>query len=171
MSPLEAQLAFLESLSPLCRSDLPYRVLAEAVASTHGLSRAEEAELRAGDKNAGRALELLRANGLIRRVKGGWMPTARGTSLVRALQVATQAPPSSMLEGRRLLAVAANQVGAIHDVERVLTRDRVDVLRADGEYELMAVLPDDPDLARDLRDRIAELGHRVIATRILPSRH
>jgi hypothetical protein len=171
MSPLEAQLAFLELLSPLCRSELPYRVLSEAVGSTHGISPTEEAELRAGDKNVGRALELLRANGLIRQVKRGWIPTSRGTALVRALEVATQAPPSSMLEGRRLLAVAPNKLGAIHDVERVLTRERVDVLRADGEYELMAVLPDDPGLARDLRDRIAELGHRVIATRILPSRH
>jgi hypothetical protein len=171
MSPqLRAQLAFINELAPLCRSELPYRVLWQVVRSANGISRAEEATLRDADKNTGRTLEQLEARGLIRSSRGGWRATRRGASIVRMLEKATDSPPTSVIEGRRLLAVSPNRAGRIHDVEHLFAGEQIDFLYADGQYELVAVLPDDHELARRLRKRIVELGHRVVTTRIVSAK-
>jgi hypothetical protein len=165
---LDLQLNLLERLRPFTRSDLPYRVLWRVVGSPTGLESASESALREENKNAGRAIELLERHGLIAQRGTNWVATGAGRQLVRELEKATNAPPGSVIEGRRLLSVAADGKGGLAQAERIMRRSEAEVLYADGPFELVAVLPDDPALVRDLRERLRRKGHRVSATRILP---
>lgn len=166
----EPHLELLERLRPLARSPLPYRVLWQVVKSPNGLDSAAERGLREEDRNAGRALTLLQDEALIAQSRDRWRATKAGRSLVRALEKATDARPSSVIEGRRLLSVAADDDGGLEEAERLLDQADADVLLADGIYELIAVLPDDPGLVRDLRTRLRQAGHRVRSERIVGAR-
>lgn len=167
MLPLDLQLDLLERLRPLTRSGLPYTVLWRVVTSPNGLSADGERTQRAEDRNAGRALDLLNHEGLIAKRGGRWHATRAGRRLVRQLEKAIDAPPRSVIEGRRLLSITADGDGSLDAAERLLAREEVEVLHADGTYELIAVLPDDHALVRDLRQQLRHHGHRVIATRIV----
>src|SRR4051794_29726783 len=118
--PLDAQLALLEQLRPLVRSRLPYTVLSGIVRSGNGLGLAEQQDLREKDKNTGRAFDLLQGQDLIKRRKGRWVATRAGRRLVRQLEKATDEPPASVIEGRRLLSVTADAEGGLDSAERLL---------------------------------------------------
>ena len=95
------------------------------------------------------------------------MATPAGRRLVRKLEKATDTPPSSVIEGHRLLSVTADPKGGLDAAERLLAAADADVLYADGTYELLAVLPDDHALVRDLRRQLRSKGHRLTTTRII----
>jgi len=164
---LDAQLAFLERVRPLVRSPLPYKVLSEVVRSANGLGTAEQQRLREADRNVGRVFDLLEGESLISWRKGRCVATRAGRRLVRQLEKATDAPPMSVIEGRRLLSVTADPDGGLDSAERLLADADADVLYAEGKYELVAVLPDDHALVTDLRRRLRSKGHSVATTRIV----
>jgi hypothetical protein len=164
---LDMELDLLERLRPLARGPLPYTVLWHVVTSSSGLGERALRRLREDDRNAGRALELLEEEGLVVCREGRWRPTPAGKRLVWELEKAVSAPPSSVIEGRRLLSVSADRTGGLAGAERLLARYDADILHADGTYELIAILPDDYALVRDLREQLRAQGHRVSATRIV----
>jgi len=164
---LNSQLDLLERLKPLARSSLPYTVLWRVAKSPNGLAAGEERRLREEDRNAGRVLALLKDEGLIVMRDDRWRATAAGRQLVRELEKATDTPPTSVIEGRRLLSIAADREGGLAAAEDLLAQQDADLLYADGSYELIAVLPDDHALVRDLREQLRRHGHRVAATRIV----
>jgi hypothetical protein len=167
-APPQAQLELLDQLAPLVRGRQPYTVLWSVVSAGNGLGRDEQAALRAVDKNAGRAFDLLEDHGLVRAGKSRWYATKAGRQLVRAVEKAAEASPGSVIEGRRLLSIAATEAGELEAAERILSECDAEILYADGAYELIAVLPDDPELVRDLRAELTRRGHAVSATRIIP---
>lgn len=164
---LDRQLALLEGLRPLTRSESPYTALWSVVTSRSGLAPADEKRLRARDRNAGRSLQRLQGGGLIARKDGRWHATRGGRELVRALERAVDSSPGDVLAGCRLLSVAADSDGSLEVAERLLVEADGELLHADGVYELIAVLPDDPSLVHDLREQLNRSGHRVSTTRIL----
>jgi hypothetical protein len=164
---LNAQLDFLERVRPLVRSRRPYTVLSEIVRSGNGLGSAEQQRSRQADKNVGRVFDLLEGERLIRWRKGRYVATRAGRQLVRQLEKATDAPPVSVIEGRRLVSVTADADGGLDSAERLLADADADVLYADGKYEIVAVLPDDHALVSDLRLRLRSHGHGVATTRIV----
>jgi hypothetical protein len=165
----EAQLAFLMRLRPLVRGRLPYTVLWQVVKSGDGLDPAQQRQLREEDKNAGRVFKLLEDLGLVEWKRERWVATTDGRGVVRQLEKATDSPPATFIEGRRILAVSADREGGLDAAERILRRATGDVLYAEGKYELVAILPDDFALVADLRARLRQGGHDVIATRIVGS--
>jgi hypothetical protein len=167
---LEAQLDLLEQVRPLVRSRLPYTVLWEVVNSANGLNAGEQRRLREADRNAGRAFDLLEAEGLISWRGMRCVATLTGRRLVRDLGKATDAPPASVIEGRRLLWVTADADGGLDEAERLLSDVDADVLYAEGKYELVAVLPDDHAFVTDLRRRLRSEGHGVATMRIVGAR-
>jgi hypothetical protein len=164
---LDAQLTLLEQVRALTRSPLPYTILAESVSSANGLGPAEQQSLRERDKNAGRTFHLLEDAGLIRLHKNRWVATPAGRRIVRQLEKATDTPPSSVIEGHRLLSVTADPNGGLDAAERLLADVDAEVLYADGKYELIAVLPDDHALVADLRRQLRSKGHQLATTRIV----
>jgi hypothetical protein len=167
MTPLDGQLQFLLGLQVFVRSPLPYTVLWQIAKRSTGLDATAERHLRDADKNAGRVITLLEDENLIARRDDRWVATRAGREIVRQLEKATDSPPASVIEGRRLLAVAADDEGGLDTAERILHRADADVLYAEGKYELLAILPDDHALANDLRKRLRRCGHQVVAARII----
>lgn len=164
---LDRQLVLLERLRPLTRSALPYTTLWSVVAKRNGLAADDQKRLREHDRNAGRSLQLLEDEGLIVRKDERWRATRRGRELVRALEKAVDSPPASVIAGCRLLSVTADSDGSLEKAERLLASEDGELLYADGPYELIAVLPDDPALVHDLRERLHRSGHSVSTTRII----
>jgi hypothetical protein len=167
MAPLESHLEFLLRLHPFVRGPLPYTVLWKIAKSGRGLDAAAERQVRDADKNAGRAFALLEEIDLIVRRDDRWVATPEGRAIVRRLEKATDSPPATVIEGRRILAVSADVSGGLDAAERILGRADADVLYAEGKYELVAILPDDYALVADLRKRLRRGGHEVIAAKII----
>lgn len=164
---VRAELAVINALRPLARSSAPYELLREA-AIQGGITRDRERQLRRVHHNAGRNFELLTSEKLVRRATGERIvATRKGADLVEAVQRAAETPGSSVLEGRRVLAVAGDTAGDLQEAAAALAGVGADVLYSEGAYDLIAVLPDDFDLVANLTRRLRELGNRTAATRVM----
>lgn len=117
-------------------------------------------------KAAAHHLKGLHDEGLLRGALGpGFEITEEGEAIHTLLRNVDRHPASALV-GWRLLGIKYDQFAARQEVRAVLTARADLVLRADGDLDLVAVFPDDPDLVADLEQAVREGVARTVRTRI-----
>jgi hypothetical protein len=142
-----------------------FRVL--ALAANDRVTAASAARsLGCDPKAAGKHLSSLQEQGLLRAHEdGGFAITADGEATHALLATADQHPAAALV-GRRLLGVRYDVASPRDLLRAALAGDAEMVLRADGDLDLVAVLPDDPDLIADLEQRIRDSVALTVRVRI-----
>lgn len=162
----DGELALMRRLRPLGRGDEPYVVLRE-VAAPGGVTEDDIWELKRQHHNLARTLALLTREKLIERSGVGYHATLAGRRLVAQLRAAAGTEPLSPVGRCRLVLVEDNAGVDVPAIEKLLSKHG-EVVRSEGAYVRVAVIPDDFDLVDSLVARVRALGANALATRLVP---
>jgi hypothetical protein len=159
------ELALIRSLRPLIRTDEPYRILCQAVAPG-GLTAEEINRLKRRHHNLGRTLALLTREKLVVAAGDGYNATPDGRRLVAGVRHGVGGRAPSPLVRCRLILVEDDPVLDLGAVEETLG-EHGEVVRSEGAYVRLAVVPDDFELAETLLSKIRTLGAHARVTRLI----
>jgi hypothetical protein len=161
---LARELALVEALRPIARSEVPYQILREAALSG-GLTARRLKELRRVHHNLERTMKTLTREKLVKPSQDGVEVTKRGRALVRQVRRATDAGFADEVTGRLILIRDAPGLDAAR-IDTTLGRHGR-VVRSEGSFVRIAILADDYELASGLLAAVRRLRVEAEMTRIV----